>query len=166
MSPGRNWREVKAETHLLHPELADPQRQAAADAQLDAYVAGHHLKELRKSVGKTQSEVAAALGISQARVSQIENGRSGFDGARDHPCLRGCSRRSRRRDDQRWASLGTGRLTRAWPIIAPGGQWMARKASQSGVGVSRPTASPVNGWGRLASGASGGFGVGSSRPNR
>ncbi|MET8861533.1 helix-turn-helix transcriptional regulator [Nonomuraea sp. NPDC004580] len=37
-------------------------------------MAGHHLKELRKSVGKTQSEVAAALGISQARVSQIENG--------------------------------------------------------------------------------------------
>jgi DNA-binding XRE family transcriptional regulator len=74
MSPGRNWREVKAEAHRLYPELADPQRQAAADAQLDAYVAGHHLKELRQSVGKTQSEVAAALGISQARVSQIENG--------------------------------------------------------------------------------------------
>ncbi|MEV4562622.1 helix-turn-helix transcriptional regulator [Nonomuraea sp. NPDC049419] len=76
MSPGRNWREVKAEAHRLHPELADPQRQAAADAHLNAYVAGRHLKELRKSVGKTQSEVAAVLGISQARVSQIENGDS------------------------------------------------------------------------------------------
>jgi DNA-binding XRE family transcriptional regulator len=54
--------------------MADPQRQAIADAQLDAYVAGHHLKELRKSVGKTQSEVAAASGISETRVSQIENG--------------------------------------------------------------------------------------------
>ncbi|AQZ66647.1 Transcriptional regulator, XRE family [[Actinomadura] parvosata subsp. kistnae] len=74
MSLGRSWREVKAEAHRLHPELTDPQRQAAADAHLDAYVADHHLKELRKSVGKTQSEVAAALGISQARVSQIENG--------------------------------------------------------------------------------------------
>lgn len=74
MSPGRNWREVKAEAHRLYPEMADPQRQATADALLDAYVAGHHLKELRKSLGKTQSEVAATLGISQARISQIENG--------------------------------------------------------------------------------------------
>lgn len=74
MSPGRNWREVKAEAHRLYPELTDPQRRADAKAHLDAYVAYHHLKELRKSVGKTQSEVAAALGISQARVSQIENG--------------------------------------------------------------------------------------------
>ncbi|MEV6159275.1 hypothetical protein AB0L53_53975 [Nonomuraea sp. NPDC052129] len=49
MSIGRNWREVKAEAHRLYPELADPQRRAAADAQLDAYVAGHHLKELRES---------------------------------------------------------------------------------------------------------------------
>ncbi|MFG1703389.1 helix-turn-helix domain-containing protein [Nonomuraea sp. M3C6] len=58
----------------MYPELGDPERQAAADVHLDAYVAGHHLKELRKSLGKTQADVAAALGISQARVSQIENG--------------------------------------------------------------------------------------------
>ncbi|MCC5579602.1 helix-turn-helix transcriptional regulator [Microtetraspora sp. AC03309] len=74
MSPARSWREVKAEAHRRHPELADPSRQAAADAELDAYVAGHHLKELRKALGKTQADIAAALGISQSRVSQIENG--------------------------------------------------------------------------------------------
>lgn len=74
MSPARRWQEVKAEAHRLHPELATPERQAAAEAELDAYVAGYHLKELRKSLGKTQAEVAAALGISQSRVSQIENG--------------------------------------------------------------------------------------------
>ncbi|MEU7856847.1 helix-turn-helix transcriptional regulator [Nonomuraea sp. NPDC049141] len=74
MSPARRWQDIKAEAHRLHPEMAEPQRQAAADARLDAYVAGYHLKELRKSLGKKQSEVAAALGISQARVSQIENG--------------------------------------------------------------------------------------------
>lgn len=74
MSPARRWQDIKAEAHRLHPEMAEPQRQAAADAHLDAYVAGYHLKELRKSLGKKQSEVAAALGISQARVSQIENG--------------------------------------------------------------------------------------------
>ncbi|MFE3453244.1 helix-turn-helix domain-containing protein [Nonomuraea sp. NPDC059194] len=74
MSPAHRWQEVKAEAHRLHPELADPDRQAVANARLDAYVAGYHLKELRKSVGKTQADVAATLGISQARVSQIENG--------------------------------------------------------------------------------------------
>ncbi|MDP9866394.1 MULTISPECIES: helix-turn-helix domain-containing protein [Streptosporangium] len=73
MSPARRWREVKAEAHRLHPELATPERQAA-EAELDAYVAGYHLKELRKSLGKTQADVAAALGISQSQVSQIENG--------------------------------------------------------------------------------------------
>ncbi|MEV0422607.1 helix-turn-helix domain-containing protein [Streptosporangium canum] len=74
MSPARRWQEVKAEAHRLHPELAAPERQAAAEAKLDAYVAGYHLRELRKSLGKTQADVAAALGISQSRVSQIENG--------------------------------------------------------------------------------------------
>ncbi|WP_241756494.1 helix-turn-helix domain-containing protein [Actinomadura sp. RB99] len=41
---------------------------------MDPYVAGHHLKELRKAVGKSQAEVAQILGVSQSRVSQIENG--------------------------------------------------------------------------------------------
>ena len=74
MSTGRNWRDIKAEAHRLHPELAAPARQAQASDELDAYVAGHHLKELRKAIGKTQSEVAGLLGVSQSRVSQIENG--------------------------------------------------------------------------------------------
>ncbi|MFD1536332.1 hypothetical protein [Nonomuraea guangzhouensis] len=66
MSPGRRWQDVKAEAHRLCPQMVDPQRQAAANAHLDAYVAGYRLKELRK--------VAAAQGTSQARVHQIENG--------------------------------------------------------------------------------------------
>ncbi|WP_041563143.1 helix-turn-helix transcriptional regulator [Nocardia vulneris] len=74
MSAARNWRDVKAEAHRLHPELAEPEAQAAAAAQLDAHIAGHHLKELRKAVGRTQAEIAAVLGVSQSRVSQIENG--------------------------------------------------------------------------------------------
>ncbi|WP_131765173.1 helix-turn-helix domain-containing protein [Candidatus Protofrankia californiensis] len=74
MSTGRRWQEVKAEAHRRHPELADPERQARARAELDAYVAGHHLKELRQAIGRTQSEVAQILGVSQSRISQIENG--------------------------------------------------------------------------------------------
>jgi transcriptional regulator with XRE-family HTH domain len=37
-------------------------------------IRGHELAELRKSVGLTQAEVANALKVSQARVSQIEHG--------------------------------------------------------------------------------------------
>ncbi|WP_433143443.1 helix-turn-helix transcriptional regulator [Actinomadura nitritigenes] len=65
------------EAHRRNPELAQPERQARARAELDAYVAGYHLKELRKAIGKTQAEVAQILGVSQSRVSQIENGRGG-----------------------------------------------------------------------------------------
>ncbi|MEU6722032.1 XRE family transcriptional regulator [Nonomuraea sp. NPDC046802] len=74
MSTARRWQDVKAEAHRRHPELADPQRQAKARAELDAYVADHHLRELRKSIGKTQAEVAQILGVSQSRISQIKNG--------------------------------------------------------------------------------------------
>jgi transcriptional regulator with XRE-family HTH domain len=38
-------------------------------------IRGHELAEMRKSAGLTQAEVAATLGVSQARISQIEHGR-------------------------------------------------------------------------------------------
>ena len=60
MGNARRWEDVKAEAHQLHPDLDDPARRAAARAELDAHVAGYHLKELRKSLGRTQAEVAAA----------------------------------------------------------------------------------------------------------
>ncbi|MEU5876271.1 XRE family transcriptional regulator [Spirillospora sp. NPDC047279] len=74
MSTGRRWQDIKAEAHRRNPELAAPARQAQARADLDASVAGHHLKELRKAIGKAQAEVAQTLGVAQSRVSQIENG--------------------------------------------------------------------------------------------
>ncbi|MFJ9949011.1 helix-turn-helix domain-containing protein [Kitasatospora sp. NPDC091207] len=39
-----------------------------------ARIRGHELAELRRKVGLTQKEVAGLLGVSQARVSQIEHG--------------------------------------------------------------------------------------------
>ncbi|WP_406295346.1 helix-turn-helix domain-containing protein [Embleya sp. NBC_00888] len=74
MSPARRWQDVKAEARRVNPALADPGVQSRARADIDAYVVGFHLKELRKSLGKTQAEVAAILGVSQSRVSQIETG--------------------------------------------------------------------------------------------
>lgn len=59
MSSARRWQDVKAGAHRRHPELADPQLRARADAQLDAQVAGFHLGELRKLVGKTSTGPAA-----------------------------------------------------------------------------------------------------------
>lgn len=70
----RRWEDVKAEAHRLNAEMADPELQARAEAELDAYVAGYNLGELRKAIGKTQAEVAKILGVTQARISQIENG--------------------------------------------------------------------------------------------
>ena len=70
MSTGRRWQDIRAEAHRRNPELADPERQAQARAELDAYVLGHHTKELRKAIGKTQAEVAQILGVSQSRVSR------------------------------------------------------------------------------------------------
>ena len=49
MSTARRWQNVKAEAHRRHPDMADPQRQARARTQLDAYEAGYHLGQLRKS---------------------------------------------------------------------------------------------------------------------
>jgi DNA-binding XRE family transcriptional regulator len=74
MSPARRWQDVKAEAHRRNPRMDDPELRERADAQLDAQVAGYHLRELRKLVGKTQAEVAVLVGVSQSRISQIENG--------------------------------------------------------------------------------------------
>ncbi|MGW9209573.1 helix-turn-helix domain-containing protein [Embleya sp. NPDC055664] len=74
MSPARRRQDVKADAHRVDPDLADPGVRSRARVEPDAYVVGFHLKELRKSLGRTQAEVAAVLGVSQARVSQIETG--------------------------------------------------------------------------------------------
>ncbi|MCX4665525.1 helix-turn-helix domain-containing protein [Streptomyces sp. NBC_01381] len=59
------------------PEVSDAaweQRKQAARAATEAYVLGHHLREIREEQGLTQAQVAGSVGISQARVSQIERG--------------------------------------------------------------------------------------------
>jgi DNA-binding XRE family transcriptional regulator len=52
----------------------------AARERQEAYVRGHQLAEMRAAAGLTQAELAQTLGVSQARVSEIEHGEiSGFD---------------------------------------------------------------------------------------
>lgn len=41
---------------------------------------GHQLAETRKRLGRTQREIAAALGVTISRISQIEHGETSFEG--------------------------------------------------------------------------------------
>ena len=75
MTTGRSWEDVKREAHRRSPALDDPDLQAAAEARLDAYVAGYRLRELRKAAGLTQKDLARLMRVTQSRISQIETGR-------------------------------------------------------------------------------------------
>lgn len=49
-----------------------PERQARSAEGTAEMLLGHSLRKLRKQCGKTQAQMAEALGTSQANVSQIE----------------------------------------------------------------------------------------------
>nr|BFD90153.1 XRE family transcriptional regulator [Kitasatospora sp. Xyl93] len=74
---GRRWTEVRAEVVKRFPELVTPEaetRRALVRQEMLARIRGYELAEMRKTAGLTQKEVAALMGVSQARVSQIEHG--------------------------------------------------------------------------------------------
>ncbi|MFL1379039.1 helix-turn-helix domain-containing protein [Nocardiopsis protaetiae] len=73
----RNWLEIQAEAEQLNPWLLSPEADAiaAADtARIEAERQGYALAALRKESGLTQTQVAGTMGVSQARISQIEHG--------------------------------------------------------------------------------------------
>ncbi|MFE6689878.1 helix-turn-helix domain-containing protein [Streptomyces sp. NPDC057743] len=74
---GRSWREVRAEACERYPRMTSEeaeQARARVRAENIARIRGHELAALRREAGLTQGGVAAALGVSQARISQIEHG--------------------------------------------------------------------------------------------
>jgi DNA-binding XRE family transcriptional regulator len=76
------WSEVRARGRAVDPRTPAEQAagKATAEERQDAYVRGHQLAEMRTAAGITQAELAASLGVSQARVSKIEHGEiSGID---------------------------------------------------------------------------------------
>jgi DNA-binding XRE family transcriptional regulator len=83
MSSGyAKWSEVKAKGRAADPRTSTEQSagKAAARERREAYMRGHQLAEMRTAAGLTQTELADALGVSQARVSKIEHGEiSGID---------------------------------------------------------------------------------------
>jgi DNA-binding XRE family transcriptional regulator len=77
MSQYSRWAEVKRRMRANQPEVSDAEwesRRQMARTATEAYVVGHHLREIREEQGLTQAQVAESVGISQARVSQIERG--------------------------------------------------------------------------------------------
>jgi DNA-directed RNA polymerase specialized sigma subunit len=81
------WEDVKTRLRAMDPrsDAEYDAASAAAKERLDAYVRGYQLAEMRKTAQLTQKEVAARLGVSQARVSQIESGDiSGIDHFREY----------------------------------------------------------------------------------
>jgi DNA-binding XRE family transcriptional regulator len=82
MSTYSKWSEVKEKGRELDPRTSEGQATGrdAARERREAYVRGHQLAEMRTAVGITQTDLADALGVSQARISKIEHGEiSGID---------------------------------------------------------------------------------------
>lgn len=67
----RNWREIRAEA--VAQGRLDPARADAARKKMHDSVQAHRLAEIRRALGHSrQADVAALMGVSQARVSKLE----------------------------------------------------------------------------------------------
>lgn len=72
------WEGTKREIRELEPGWDSPDRVAERErsrAEMRAEQRGYQLAQLRKNAGLTQAQVAALMGVTQARVSQIEHGK-------------------------------------------------------------------------------------------
>ncbi|MFD4429165.1 helix-turn-helix domain-containing protein [Nocardia sp. NPDC058497] len=85
---GIPWEETKRRARELDPTWDSPERVASREEsreQMRAEQRGNQLAELRNQCGVTQAEVARLMGVSQARVSQIEHGQiTSMDSVRDY----------------------------------------------------------------------------------
>ena len=66
-----DWEDLERE---LHAAGVSPEEIEAGARQLLAQARGHQLAQTRKELGLGQKQIAAAMGVSVARVSQIEHG--------------------------------------------------------------------------------------------
>lgn len=72
----RSWKAVKADKERGDRAAGRDVAALRAEARAltNAYILGDRLARLREQVGLTQDVVAARMGISQSRVSQLERG--------------------------------------------------------------------------------------------
>jgi predicted XRE-type DNA-binding protein len=69
----RNWRDIRADA--IAQGRVDPARADAARKEMNEAVQAQRLADIRKAHGLVrQADVAALMGVSQARVSQLESG--------------------------------------------------------------------------------------------
>ncbi len=68
------WDTTLSERRQDDPGIDSPARRAAARDARNASDIGYHLARMRKQQGMTQAQVAAAMGVSQVRVSRMEHG--------------------------------------------------------------------------------------------
>lgn len=68
----RSWKDVRRSA--VDAGLIDPERVAKHRDHLEAEVRAHRLAEMRRAQHVSQSEVAKVMGVTQPRVSMIENG--------------------------------------------------------------------------------------------
>jgi len=75
----RSWKEVKADKGAIDQESGRDVAAArtAAREATQAYVLGFRLAQLREDAGVSQTELARRMGVSQPRVSQLEQGDPG-----------------------------------------------------------------------------------------
>jgi predicted XRE-type DNA-binding protein len=72
------WEDTKRRVREMHPDWDSPERVVARERsreEMRAEQRGYQLAQLRKNAGLTQAQIAGAMGMSQARVSQIEHGK-------------------------------------------------------------------------------------------
>jgi DNA-binding XRE family transcriptional regulator len=77
MTTPSNWRDVKAKARAADPSWDTGERvarRARMREEMLATVSGAQLAAIRKQLGLTQTQLAEAAGLSQARISQIEKG--------------------------------------------------------------------------------------------
>ncbi|WP_204081408.1 XRE family transcriptional regulator [Mycobacterium riyadhense] len=73
MTMARNWREIRADA--IAQGRLDPTRADASRKEMREAVQAQRLADIRKAHGLVrQADVAAIMGVSQARVSKLESG--------------------------------------------------------------------------------------------
>lgn len=65
------WQDTKRQAAAMG--FDDPVLAERADRLLEDYLHSERLADIRKRLGRSQTELAAAMGVNQGRVSQIEN---------------------------------------------------------------------------------------------